>query len=120
MVLMKGLVLNNIMTLLISITILSQNCKLHTMLAKAFMPVNMLQPIQVHERIQLLDVLRGFAILGIFILNLNAFSFYWFLTDAQKAKLVLALYDHKTIFMHSMFFEGKFYSIFLPCLSWVL
>lgn len=71
-----------------------------------------IQPIQRNERIQLLDILRGFAILGIFIMNLHSFTFYWALTDAQRAQVPLASYDHLTEFFQWMFMEGKFYSIF--------
>lgn len=71
-----------------------------------------LQPVQKSERIQLLDVLRGFAIFGIFIMNLESYTFYWVLTDEQKARLAFAPYDHTIRFLHHMFFEGKFYSIF--------
>ena len=69
-------------------------------------------PVQKNERIQLLDILRGFAILGIFIMNLEGFTFYWSLNDAQKAQLPLAQYSDATEFLMNMFLEGKFYSIF--------
>ncbi len=71
-----------------------------------------LQPVQKNERIQLLDILRGLAILGIFIMNLFGFTFYWALNDAQKAAVPLAEYDHTSQFLQHMFLEGKFYSIF--------
>ncbi|HMJ45964.1 MAG TPA: DUF418 domain-containing protein [Ferruginibacter sp.] len=76
------------------------------------MSSNLLQPIQKDERIQLLDILRGFAILGIFIMNLEGFTFYWALDDTQKSQLFLHPYDHTTEFLHAMLIEGKFYSIF--------
>jgi len=69
-------------------------------------------PIQHLERAQILDVLRGFALLGIFIVNLYDFNFYWALKDAQKAALPLAAYDNAAGFLQRMFFEGKFYSLF--------
>ena len=69
-------------------------------------------PVQKNDRIQLLDILRGFAILGIFIMNLEGFTFYWSLNDAQKAQLPLAQYSDAAEFLMNMFLEGKFYSIF--------
>ena len=71
-----------------------------------------LQPVLRNERIQLLDILRGFAIFGIFIMNLRDFSFYWAFTPEQKLQTVFSSYDSATGFLHRMFFEGKFYSIF--------
>ena len=69
-------------------------------------------PVQHTERAQILDVLRGFALLGIFIINLYDFNFYWALTDAQKAALPLTVYDDAAGFLQRMFVEGKFYSLF--------
>jgi uncharacterized protein len=76
------------------------------------MLANSFSPVQKLERIQLLDVLRGFAILGIFIMNLEGFTFHWALSDVQKAQLPLAQYDHTTSFLQNMLLEGKFYSLF--------
>lgn len=76
------------------------------------MSTKTLQPVHKSERIQLLDILRGFAILGIFIMNLEGFTFYWALNDAQRAQVPLASYDHTTEFLQWMLLEGKFYSIF--------
>lgn len=76
------------------------------------MSIQTLQPVQKSERIQLLDILRGFAILGIFIMNLEGFTFYWALNDAQRVQVPLASYDHTMEFLQWMFIEGKFYSIF--------
>ncbi|MEO6584027.1 MAG: DUF418 domain-containing protein, partial [Ferruginibacter sp.] len=76
------------------------------------MQVQTLQPVKLKERIMILDVLRGFAILGIFIMNLESFTFYWAMNDVQKAALPLARYDQTTEFLHYVFLEGKFYSIF--------
>lgn len=71
-----------------------------------------LAPVNNKERIELLDILRGFAILGIFIMNLLGFTFYWAFTDAEKAQFTYAHYDHTTRFLQNMLLEGKFYSIF--------
>ncbi|MGI8599921.1 MAG: DUF418 domain-containing protein [Chitinophagaceae bacterium] len=73
---------------------------------------SLLQPVHRNERVYLLDILRGFAILGIFIMNLWAFTFYFGYTDAEKAAVALAKYDGITTFFQHMFLEGKFYSLF--------
>lgn len=33
-----------------------------------------MQPVELHERIQLIDILRGFALLGILLVNMHLFS----------------------------------------------
>ncbi len=71
-----------------------------------------LQPVKIGERVYLLDILRGFAILGIFIMNLLAFTFYFGYTDTEKSAVVLSNYDKLTIFFQHLFLEGKFYSLF--------
>lgn len=76
------------------------------------MSTDLLSPVHVKERVLLLDILRGLAILGIFIMNLEAFTLYWAMNDAQKASVPLARYDHAVEFLLYMFLEGKFYSIF--------
>ena len=76
------------------------------------MTSQLLHPIQKNERIQLLDILRGFAILGIFIMNLEGFTFYWALNDIEKSQLKWSSYDHNTEFLMNMLLEGKFYSLF--------
>lgn len=76
------------------------------------MPVDHLRPVPLKERVLLLDILRGFAILGIFIMNLESFTFYWALNDVQKAAVPLAKYNQPVGFLQFMLLEGKFYSIF--------
>ena len=76
-----------------------------------------LTPVQTNEREIFMDILRGFAILGIFIANLGGFSFY-----NESAHLtgpmLLPAWDHKMQFLHHMFIEGKFYSIFSLLFGW--
>ncbi len=76
-----------------------------------------LLPVQAREREIFMDVLRGFAILGIFIANLNGFSWY---SDQAKASgpYLVPEWDHKMSFLHHMFIEGKFYSIFSLLFGW--
>ena len=65
-----------------------------------------------------MDVLRGFAILGIFIANLGSgFSFYS--EDAHLSGPLLAPgVDPTMTFLHHMLIEGKFYSIFSLLFGW--
>ena len=79
--------------------------------------MQMLSPVQTKEREIFMDVLRGFAILGIFIANLNGFSWYSEQANATGPYLLPEL-DHKMSFLHHMFIEGKFYSIFSLLFGW--
>ena len=76
-----------------------------------------LAPVQTTQREIFMDVLRGFAILGIFIANLNGFSWY---NGSAKATgpYLLPGADNTMIFLHQMFIEGKFYSIFSLLFGW--
>lgn len=77
-----------------------------------------LQPVQSTEREIFMDVLRGFAILGIFIANLGT-GFSWYREDLHlTGPFLLPELDHKMGFLHHMFIEGKFYSIFSLLFGW--
>ena len=76
-----------------------------------------LVPVQTKEREVFMDVLRGFAILGIFIANLNGFSWYREGLPASGPYL-LPQADRSMSFLHHMFIEGKFYSIFSLLFGW--
>lgn len=77
-----------------------------------------LAPVQAKEREVFMDVLRGFAILGIFIANLGS-GFSWYSEDAHATgSMLLPGLDHKMTFLHHMFIEGKFYSIFSLLFGW--
>ncbi len=72
-------------------------------------------PVRQMERENLMDILRGFAILGIFIANLNFFSLY----DDEKVSIGFHYtFDPTMSFLHAMFIEGKFYSIFSLLFGW--
>ncbi len=76
-----------------------------------------LNPLRANEREIFMDVLRGFAILGIFIANLYSFSWY----DASlpdNSPYLLPGPDHTMSFLHHMLIEGKFYSIFSLLFGW--
>jgi uncharacterized protein len=77
-----------------------------------------LAPVQTNEREIFMDVLRGFAILGIFIANLGS-GFSWYNENAHATgPLLVPGLDHKMNFLHHMFIEGKFYSIFSLLFGW--
>lgn len=76
-----------------------------------------LAPVKANEREIFMDVLRGFAILGIFIANLNGFSWYREGLPASGPYL-LPQADRSMSFLHHMFIEGKFYSIFSLLFGW--
>ena len=74
-------------------------------------------PIKNHEREIFMDALRGFAILGIFIANLNFLSHYKG-SDSATGSWLLPGSDDTMIFFHHLFIEGKFYSIFSLLFGW--
>lgn len=67
-------------------------------------------PISLHERIEVLDVLRGLAICGILVGNMQWFSGYGMMPPALAAQAPMA--DQITHFLVHFLVEGKFYSIF--------
>lgn len=77
-----------------------------------------LAPVQTSEREVFMDVLRGFAVLGIFIANLGS-GFSWYSErDHLTGPMLLPEWDHKMTYLHQMFIEGKFYSIFSLLFGW--
>lgn len=77
-----------------------------------------LTPVQTNERETFMDVLRGFAILGIFIANLGS-GFSGYSEEAHLSGPLLApKLDHAMSFLHHLFIEGKFYSIFSLLFGW--
>ncbi len=77
-----------------------------------------LAPVQAKERELFMDVLRGFAILGIFIANLGS-GFSYYQEEAHRTgPLLVPGWDHKMTMLHHMFIEGKFYSIFSLLFGW--
>lgn len=67
-------------------------------------------PITLPERLEIVDVLRGLAIGGILIGNMQWFAGYGGMPPVEAAKGPLA--DQLTHFLVHFFIEGKFYSIF--------
>jgi uncharacterized protein len=77
-----------------------------------------LNPVQANEREIFMDVLRGFAVLGIFIANLGS-GFTWY-SEANHftGPMLLPALDHKVQYLHQILIEGKFYSIFSLLFGW--
>ncbi len=69
-------------------------------------------PIQHQERSYILDILRGFALLGIFVANCGVFTMYAFLSEEQQAALFTSKTDQYFNYFYHAFIDGKFYSIF--------
>jgi uncharacterized protein len=71
-----------------------------------------LLPVAPGERVELLDALRGFALLGILVINLGGFIGYWELTAEQRLALPSALTDGAAQFLTYALAQEKFYSLF--------
>lgn len=69
-------------------------------------------PIQLNERIVTLDVLRGFAILGIFLVNMSSFSQPELLMSIFSIQPELSLLEQWIRLFFDMFVQGKFMTIF--------
>jgi len=64
------------------------------------------------ERIPLLDALRGFALCGILVININGFSGFYYLNSIGEAEALLGPGAATVKFLTTLLAEGKFYSIF--------
>ncbi|CAN5713632.1 DUF418 domain-containing protein [soil metagenome] len=64
------------------------------------------------DRILYLDILRGIAILFIFIANISFFSGWRFLSESEKLALATPKLDHILDMILFALINGKFYSIF--------
>ena len=74
------------------------------------MSTNQVSPVSSQERIEILDVLRGLAVCGILIGNVQWFSGYGMMPQALARQSPFI--DRATHFLVWIFVEGKFYSIF--------
>ena len=68
-------------------------------------------PAASRERIEVLDALRGFAILGILVMNLYSFTGWMYVPAGQKAVMVGVL-DRAALQFGEVLVRGKFYTIF--------
>lgn len=71
-----------------------------------------LQPTALNERHSLLDVLRGFALLGVLLANMASHSGYFFLEQTNHVPLETAEADHIVEWIEHFLIDGKFYSLF--------
>lgn len=71
-----------------------------------------LAPIRPGERTEWLDALRGFALLGILLINIMGFSGYIFMDPETKAQLPWNGVDKVLDYLVHALVEAKFYSLF--------
>jgi len=64
------------------------------------------------QRFEMLDIIRGIALLGVLLANMADFSFFSALSFQEKANLPLAELNNSLLFISSTFLDGKFYSLF--------
>ncbi len=69
------------------------------------------QPVQRQERVEILDLLRGFALLGIFMVNMPLMNAP-FLTEMGEFALWTDPVNEKASWVIDFFFTGKFYTLF--------
>lgn len=71
-------------------------------------------PVRTHakERAAILDILRGFALLGICLANAGYFSLYIFQKQEHKSLFATAAADRWLTYIHFALIDGKFYSLF--------
>src|SRR6185503_12416273 len=69
-------------------------------------------PLGTTERMTVLDAIRGVAVLGILLINIDALSGYGFTPDAAHTLFRSPAADEVTWFLLAVFIEGKFYSLF--------
>lgn len=71
-----------------------------------------MKPTTTQERFEILDVLRGFSLIGIVTANMILYSLYLYLQDAQIKSLPTYPVDSILDFLELVFVESKFYTIF--------
>lgn len=71
-----------------------------------------LQPVSRDERVDLVDVVRGFALYGVLLANLVWITTDVVLTDARQAQLLTAPVDRLVKPLIAFFVDHKFYTLF--------
>ena len=71
----------------------------------------MLSPVNQNHRIVLLDILRGFAIFGIFVVNIEIMNCTFMNGDAFAEQFTSVL-DSLAVRVKQLFFYSKFFPIF--------
>lgn len=72
----------------------------------------MAMPVRKKERFAILDILRGFALVGIAVANFSEFALFTFLKPDAVAAMPTAEADRWVRFLQYVFVDGKFYTIF--------
>ena len=75
-------------------------------------------PVQPGERVEVLDVIRGFALLGILIANMAFFSSPAVYLELLGREMWTSSWDRAVSAFIGLFIEGKFYTMF-SFWSWV-
>ncbi len=70
------------------------------------------EPVRLSDRAQILDVLRGIALLGICLANYPVISLYIFQSPEKLAAFPTHQIDEVLAYVHFAFLDGKFYSLF--------
>ena len=76
------------------------------------MSTSVSDPVTLKDRSDILDILRGFALLGVLLDNLFAFTGWGFITQTQKEAIPTWQADAVVGMLEQVFVNGKFYSIF--------
>jgi len=69
-------------------------------------------PIAGSERIDVMDALRGFALLGVFIANMHSFSGWFMMSAADQVALAGSFWRAAEGLLFGWLIDGKFYTIF--------
>lgn len=64
------------------------------------------------DRIELLDALRGFALLGILLANILYWSGWVLVTEAERGAMATPVEQLWQYRFHHLFVDGKFYTLF--------
>jgi uncharacterized protein len=67
------------------------------------------------DRLEYVDALRGFALLGVFAANLLIFSGFTYMSDEQRMTLSTAGVDRVVHILELVFIENKFMGLFSIC-----
>jgi len=80
-----------------------------------------LTPIEPKQRIEILDILRGFALLGIIFNNMLYFSGYSFMPFDNLKQIIDFQLNEKIYYFLDIIITAKFlYTIFHSFCSWIL
>lgn len=91
---------------------MTEESKIHSEKIQLFESNRPDTPVPNKERILYLDILRGIAILFIFLANIKVFSGAYFMSDAEKLSMNTAALDQVLRVLDFLFVDGKFYSVF--------